>query len=43
MWESTTAMARSSLLIACPMRIKNLADLVIGQHLVFDGQAYGLI
>jgi integrase/recombinase XerD len=27
-------------LIACPMRIKNLAGLVIGQHLVFDGAAY---
>jgi hypothetical protein len=26
-----------ALLIACPMRIKNLANLVIGQHLVFDG------
>jgi integrase/recombinase XerD len=31
-----------ALLIACPMRIKNLTNLVIGQHLVFDGQAYGL-
>jgi integrase/recombinase XerD len=31
-----------ALLIACPMRIKNLANLVIGQHLVFDGCAYGL-
>ena len=29
-----------ALLIACPMRIKNLASLVIGQHLVFDGSAY---
>jgi hypothetical protein len=24
------------------MRIKNLANLIIGQHLVFDGCAYGL-
>jgi len=31
-----------ALLIACPMRIKNLANLVIGQHLVFDGCAYRL-
>jgi integrase/recombinase XerD len=31
-----------ALLIACPMRTKNLANLVIGQHLVFDGCAYGL-
>jgi integrase len=30
------------LLIACPMRIKNLASLVIGQHLMFDGCAYCL-
>jgi integrase len=29
-----------ALLIACPIRIKNLANLVIGQHLVFDGSAY---
>jgi integrase/recombinase XerD len=29
-----------ALLIACPMRIKNLANLVIGQHLVFDGCEY---
>jgi integrase len=29
-----------ALLIACPIRIKNLANLVIGQHLVFDGDAY---
>jgi integrase/recombinase XerD len=26
-----------ALLIACPIRIKNLGNLVIGQHLVFDG------
>ena len=25
------------LLISCPIRVKNLAGLVIGQHLVFDG------
>src|SRR5918996_3151375 len=31
-----------ALLIACPMRLKNLANLVIGQHLVFDGCAYWL-
>jgi integrase len=31
-----------ALLIACPIRIKNLANLIIGQHLVFDGCAYGL-
>ena len=29
-----------ALLIACPMRLKNLAGLVIGQHLVFDGCMY---
>jgi len=29
-----------ALLIACPIRIKNLANLVIGQHLIFDGAAY---
>src|SRR5690606_42052534 len=27
-------------LIACPMRLKNLANLVIGQHLLFDGTGY---
>jgi integrase len=31
-----------ALLIACPLRIKNLTDLVIGQHLVFDGFVYRL-
>jgi integrase len=31
-----------ALLIACPIRLKNLAGLVVGQHLVFDGQAYRL-
>jgi integrase/recombinase XerD len=31
-----------ALLIACPMRLKNLAGLVIGQHLMFDGTAYWL-
>ena len=30
-----------ALLIACPVRIKNLANLVIGQHLVFDGTRTG--
>jgi hypothetical protein len=29
-------------LIGCPLRLKNLSDLVIGQHLVFDGRAYRL-
>jgi hypothetical protein len=29
-------------LIACPMRLKNLANLVVGQHLLFDGSAYWL-
>jgi integrase len=29
-----------ALLISCPMRLKNLASLVIGQHLVFDGHDY---
>ena len=29
-----------ALLIACPMRIKNLTGLVIGQHLIFDNGAY---
>jgi integrase len=29
-----------ALLIACPIRIKNLANLVIGQHLVFDHASY---
>jgi integrase/recombinase XerD len=31
-----------ALLIACPTRLKYLANLVIGQHLVFDGSAYRL-
>ena len=31
-----------ALLIACPMRLKNMTDLVIGQHLIFDGCAYWL-
>jgi integrase/recombinase XerD len=31
-----------ALLIACPIRLRNLAGLMIGQHLVFDGQAYRL-
>jgi integrase/recombinase XerD len=29
-----------ALLISCPMRLKNLAALVVGQHLVCDGQDY---
>ena len=31
-----------ALLTAAPTRLKNLANLVIGQHLVFDGYAYRL-
>ena len=31
-----------AILTAAPMRIKNLANLVIGQHLVFDGCEYRL-
>jgi integrase/recombinase XerD len=31
-----------ALLIACPIRIKNLTGLVIGEHLVFDGDVYRL-
>jgi integrase/recombinase XerD len=31
-----------ALLIAAPMRLKNFAGLVIGQHLVFGGQGYEL-
>jgi integrase/recombinase XerD len=31
-----------ALLISCPMRLKNFAGLVIGQHLMFDGAAYWL-
>ena len=27
-----------ALLICCPVRLKNLAGLMVGQHLVFDGQ-----
>jgi integrase len=29
-----------ALLIACPMRLRNLTNLVIGQHLLFDGAGY---
>jgi integrase/recombinase XerD len=29
-----------ALLISCPMRLTNFAGLVIGRHLVFDGQGY---
>jgi integrase len=29
-----------ALLLSCPMRLKNLASLVIRQHLVFDAQGY---
>jgi integrase/recombinase XerD len=31
-----------ALLIACPIRLKNLAQLMIGRHLVFDGRDYRL-
>ena len=31
-----------ALLICAPIRLKNLTELVIGRHLVFDGKAYGL-
>jgi integrase len=31
-----------ALLISCPIRLKNLAGLVIGQHLIFDGKGYRL-
>jgi len=31
-----------ALLISCPMRLKNLTELVIGKHLIFDGQDYRL-
>jgi integrase/recombinase XerD len=31
-----------ALLIACPMRLKYLANLVIGEHLLFDGSDYRL-
>jgi integrase len=31
-----------SILICCPMRLRNLTDIVIGRHLLFDGRAYRL-
>jgi integrase/recombinase XerD len=31
-----------ALLISCPMRLKNLTGLVIGRHVIFDGQDYRL-
>jgi integrase/recombinase XerD len=31
-----------ALLICCPMRRRNLTEIVIGRHLIFDGQAYRL-
>jgi integrase/recombinase XerD len=31
-----------ALLICCPVRVKNLAGLMIGQHLIFDGERYRL-
>jgi integrase/recombinase XerD len=31
-----------ALLIACPIRLKNLAQLTIGRHLIFDGRNYRL-
>ena len=29
-----------ALLISCPMRLKKLTGLMVGQHLVFDGHDY---
>jgi hypothetical protein len=31
-----------ALLICCPMRLRNLTDIVSGRHLIFDGHAYRL-
>ena len=31
-----------AVLICCPIRLRNLAGLVIGRHLIFDGGVYGL-
>ena len=31
-----------ALLICCPMRLRNLTEIVIGRHLIFDGRAYRL-
>lgn len=31
-----------ALLICCPLRLRNLTEIVIGRHLIFDGQAYRL-
>jgi hypothetical protein len=31
-----------SILICCPVRLRNLTEIVIGRHLIFDGHAYRL-
>jgi integrase/recombinase XerD len=31
-----------ALLICCPMRLRSLTEIVIGQHLLFDGRGYRL-
>jgi integrase len=31
-----------SILICCPMRLRNLTEIMIGRHLLFDGRAYRL-
>jgi integrase/recombinase XerD len=31
-----------ALLICCPMRLRSLTEIVIGQHLMFDGRGYRL-
>jgi integrase/recombinase XerD len=31
-----------ALLICCPLRLRNLTEIVIGRHLLFDGRAYRL-
>jgi integrase/recombinase XerD len=31
-----------ALLICCPLRLRNLTDIVIGRHLLFDGRGYRL-
>jgi integrase len=31
-----------AVLICCPMRLRNLTDIVIGRHLLFDGRVYRL-
>jgi integrase/recombinase XerD len=31
-----------AMLICCPMRLRNLTEIVIGRHLIFDGRSYRL-